>query len=425
MLQQRSILDVNDDFGTFDYILAHGVYSWVPPDVQDKILDICQRNLAPNGIAYVSYNTLPGWHARGAIREMLWYHTECLADPAERIRAARELLTFLAESAPASNGGYGMLLREELDVLADTPDSYLIHEHLEDCNDPVYFHQFAERAAAKGLQYLGEAHVGIMVAARFGAEAERMLRRISPDLLHMEQYMDFLRNRMFRQTLLCHGTVQLDHALRPEAVQSFFIAAPLQPVSANPEVASSRAEEFRGAAGATLTTADPLMKATLAHLSRVWPLSVPFAKLFAAAHAEVADALTTAGEARTLAGRLLHAHTSGLIEFTLAEPRFVIEVSERPVASPYARLGARDGGQVINLRLEAVPMGAPSRLVLRNLDGSHDRSSLIALLTDWLENASPTPVSADVPAVKKSAERAARFVDQALYGFARSALLAG
>ena len=46
-LRQMDIADVGEDFGTFDYIICHGVYSWVPPPVQDKILEICARRLAP------------------------------------------------------------------------------------------------------------------------------------------------------------------------------------------------------------------------------------------------------------------------------------------------------------------------------------------------------------------------------------------
>src|SRR5216684_1854115 len=73
-LRQASILDVDASWGQFDYVIAHGVFSWVPEPVQDKILSICHTNLQPNGIAYISYNTLPGWHMRGMIRDMMRYH---------------------------------------------------------------------------------------------------------------------------------------------------------------------------------------------------------------------------------------------------------------------------------------------------------------------------------------------------------------
>src|SRR5216684_3648438 len=60
-LLQMDIRDLEPTFGTFDYIIAHGVYSWVPADARESVLAICARQLGSNGIAYVSYNTLPGW----------------------------------------------------------------------------------------------------------------------------------------------------------------------------------------------------------------------------------------------------------------------------------------------------------------------------------------------------------------------------
>src|SRR5579871_484360 len=74
-LRHASILDIDESFGKFDFIIAHGVYSWVPEPVQNKILAVIRDHLTPNGIAYVSYNTLPGWHMRGMIRDMMLYHT--------------------------------------------------------------------------------------------------------------------------------------------------------------------------------------------------------------------------------------------------------------------------------------------------------------------------------------------------------------
>ena len=73
-LRHANILDVDDSYGMFDYILCHGVYSWVSPEAQEKILSICSKNLKPMGVAYVSYNVYPGWHMFGMIRDMMIYH---------------------------------------------------------------------------------------------------------------------------------------------------------------------------------------------------------------------------------------------------------------------------------------------------------------------------------------------------------------
>jgi methyltransferase-like protein/SAM-dependent methyltransferase len=425
-LRAMSITDIPADFGQFDYILCHGVYSWVPPEVQAKILDVCKMYLAPQGVAYVSYNCYPGWHARGAIREMLWYHTEQYEDPAVRVRAARGLLAFLTKAVPpgTAEGGYGSLIRHELSLLLMTPDTYLLHEHLEEFNEPLYFHQFAGRAGKHGLQYLGEAQVSAMVASRFGAEVEKTLRAISPDLLHMEQYMDFLRNRMFRQTLLCHADLKPNHALKAEAVMGFFIASGAKAVSQQPDITSDKPEEFKGEGALTLTTRDPLMKAAMTHLIAQWPVSVPFPALVEAARQSLGpDAPTpTEAEVRQLATRLLNCYTSNLVELSMSPPQCVRAVSERPVASPYARLRANSGLKTTNLRLESIPLTAASQLVLQNLDGQHDRAALAALLADQMKRA---PAGAESKAEESPEARAAKYVDELLKVFARYALLVG
>jgi methyltransferase-like protein/predicted O-methyltransferase YrrM len=414
-LKAMSILDIDDALGPFDYILTHGVYSWVPPTVQEKILEISRRNLSPQGVAYVSYNALPGWHARGAVREMLWYHTASLSDPADRVKAARGLLAFLTTAMPEHLAGYGALVRQELEVLTKTPDSYLLHEHLEEYNEPLYFHQFADRAARAGLQYLGEAQISTMFAGRFGPETERVLRQISVDLLHMEQYMDFLRNRMFRQTLLCHADVKLDHALRPESVMRLRAASRAKPVANGYDVRSSEPAQFRAAPdGPTLTTREPLMKAAMLCLAGAWPLAVRFDELLAAAR-EQSGTIDEDGaqQATLLAARLLNCFSTGLVEFSIAPPPYIVHPGDRPVASPYARLRAAHSPRVVNMRLESTDLADRPREILRLLDGHHDRAELLDVVRSWGPNAI---------AGTGTAEEA---LDQLLTAFGQVALLVG
>jgi SAM-dependent methyltransferase len=123
-LRAASIMDVDARFGEFDYILCHGVYSWVPPEVQDKVLAVCRQNLAPHGVAYVSYNTYPGWHIRGMIREMMCFHALQFDDPAARVGQARALLELLRESVGDAKTVYGSLLQIESDLLEAASDTY-------------------------------------------------------------------------------------------------------------------------------------------------------------------------------------------------------------------------------------------------------------------------------------------------------------
>lgn len=432
-----TILDLGQDIGVFDYVLVHGVYSWVPPAVQARILDICLRQMAPQGVAYISYNTYPGWHARAAIREMLWYHTRREQDPAVRVRAAREFLAFLAQSTAGAaanghpvveaDGGYGMLVQQELELLRRVPDSYLLHEHLEEFNEPLYFHQFVERAAGHRLQYLAEAQINSMMPGRFGPEIERTLRRISPDLLHMEQYMDFLRNRMFRQTLLCHAEVRLADALQPQVMESLYIASFAKPSSKEVSFNPQHIEEFRAPGSLLLQTRDPLMKAAMVCLRDNDSVPVAFAELLSSAQRLLADAgvndTDIGGDA--LAVRLLNAFISGVIELSASAPCYTARISDKPMASPYARLRAREGGKIVNYRLEPVTLGEPSRLVLSHLDGQHDADALARLVVQWTRSAARASRPAELPDQTSPAveERSADYVRLFLRTAARHALL--
>src|SRR5262249_3882399 len=177
----------------------------------------------------VSYNTYPGWHMRGMIRDMMCYHASRFRDepPEQRVERARALLGFLARSTPREDSPYGLLLRQELETLQKHSDAYLFHEHLEECNEPIYFLQFCERLVDKGLRYLGEAQFPVMVAGTsFSTEVQRELDELAPNLIEKEQYMDFLRNRLFRQTLVCHKHIRPNYDVRAEQLTGFFVASP-------------------------------------------------------------------------------------------------------------------------------------------------------------------------------------------------------
>src|SRR5262249_35844812 len=151
-------------------------------------------NLQPDGITYVSYNTYPGWHLRGMVREMLRYHVRQFPDPREQVQQARALLDFLLESLGDRESAYGKMLKREADLLAGASDTYVYHEHLEDANYPLYFHQFMERAAARGLQYLAEAQPSPL-PADLSPNVRATLERLAGDLIQGEQYLDFVRFR--------------------------------------------------------------------------------------------------------------------------------------------------------------------------------------------------------------------------------------
>jgi methyltransferase-like protein len=376
-LRHASILDVGPDFGQFDYILCHGVYSWVPPLVQQKILEICRDNLAPQGVAHISYNLYPGWRLKGILRDWLCYRDRPDAAPALRVRHARTFLDFLGHSLEHVPGAYGQLLGQELALLRNQADSYLLHEHLEEVNHPVHFHEFIARARARGLQYLGEAQLFGMATSNFPPAVEAALRQLATDVVHLEQYMDFLRNRPFRETLLCQEEVKLDWTLKPDRLARLWLASPVRPVSPEPDLRSLEPVQFSRPDGFHVSTWDPLLKAALVVLGESWPRAVGFEELWSRTRARLGQPTDMqSGEVRALATHLLRCLTANLLELHASAPPFVGEVSEFPTASRWARVQAASMDKVTNRRHELVPLDPAERQVLQLLDGGHDRHAL-------------------------------------------------
>src|SRR5262249_44167217 len=140
--------------------------------------------------------------------DMMLYHVREIADPRERVGQARALLKFLVESVDPRDTVYASLLRRENELVNEYTDAYFYHDHLEEVNEPVYFHQFAAGAAARGLQFVGEVESNPMLQT-LSAEARATLDRLAGTIIEAEQYLDFIRNRPFRRTLLCHDHIRL------------------------------------------------------------------------------------------------------------------------------------------------------------------------------------------------------------------------
>src|SRR5688572_17607065 len=277
-LNTGSVLDIGADFGMFDYIIAHGLYSWVPAEVRTKILAICKTNLAPQGVAYVSYNANPGGHFKSMIREMMLFHTKSFADPKERVHQAIALMKFLAESQTKVEP-YRKFLQEELALLMERDENNIFHDELGESNVPFSFHQFSEDAKQHGLQYLAEADYVQMQDNNFAPQVRDSLRQLGKNRIAREQYLDFLSFRRFRQTLLCHADAPLRFGMNPEMLRRFHIACAARPVSPEPSLDSDTVEKFVGDKEANLELALPLAKSALVMLAKLWPQALPFTEL--------------------------------------------------------------------------------------------------------------------------------------------------
>lgn len=396
-LRRADIMQFDDQERGFDYIIAHGVFSWAHAAARLRILELCRNLLSPHGVAYVSYNCYPGYHLRNLTREMMRFHTRAIAEPRERVSQGLSLLQWLLYRFPnekaARNDLYGALLAEQFDLLmGHRHREQIYHDDLAEENTPFYFHQFNALAEQYELQYLGEADYSEMQDFIYPEPIREALGQFGDEgIVIKEQYLDFLKCRTFRQTLLCHKDAPVRRSIDPALMTKFYFESQARPVSAPPDLRPEVIEEFRGRRGATLQTDFPLAKAALLALGEEWPRYLSWNEVWQAASARLADAGTFEveselnDEAGTLSEILLAACGSDLVRLHSQPPPFVTKVSERPVASPLARAQAAHGGVVTNMSHKSVEMeDLLSVRLLRLLDGARNHAELLDELTGFI-----------------------------------------
>jgi len=415
--------------GIFDYVICHGVFSWVPRDVQDHILRVCSRNLAAGGVAYVSYNTYPGWFMRGMVRRMMGFHARRFSDPSTQLEQARALLDFLFQASSGIDPAYHAILSREISILRQCNDSYVYHEHLEEINEPLFFHEFIDRAEREGLRYLAEPHLSEMMAFDVPAEIAAVLGKVGPNIVQFEQYLDFLKNRTFRRTLLCHADQIPDRDIVPDRLHDFLVASRLKRRGEGGRLAGPEEWEFSGDGNASVKTAAPVHKAVLTALERAWPAPLTGESLSHRAQ-ELLSLESGSGEVPQveLGGvgeLLLSLYLKQLVEISVHPPRFAATVAEFPQASPYARYQAERGMVVTNLRHERVQLGALDHELLRHLDGTRDRTSLAPLLAGALASGQLTirNESGPLPETEQTADLISEILECSLASLGRQALL--
>jgi SAM-dependent methyltransferase len=382
-LRHADILEFTAARGGFDYIIAHGVYSWVPAAVRERVLAIFHDNLAPQGVAYVSYNAHPISHLRDIARGIMLFHVRDIADPQQRIAQARAILKFCA-SASASNSVHGAVLRDQLNRVAALDDEVLFHDDLEATAEAFFLHQVVAAAGRHDLQYLCEATLSRR-DLQGHPEGVRAFLAQFPDTHFMErdQYQDFIEGHAFRRTLLCHRDVALERKLAPDLITRFHLASSAEPVPDDLDLGGAGLVAFKTAEGGTFVASHRLTQHAIRHLGASWPAAIGFAELVETASrhaAAVGDGQPDAGDAEVamLVENLFRAACSGRIELHLHPPRLTTAIGERPQASLLARKQALSQRSVTNLLHRTIVLeGDDAGRLLQLVDGNRDIDQLV------------------------------------------------
>ena len=335
--------------GEFDYIVAHGVYGWIPADARDALLATIAGSLTPNGIAYVSYNAQPGGYFRRMLRDAgLWHARHVDGGELAQAQKAQELYVFLKEQRATEADTYGALLAREIPVLADAPIYRLVHDDLSEHWHPVWFAEFAEHAARHGLAYVGEADMFSLRVEMLPEGVEELVWELAGgDRIGFENYSDLLTARHFRQSLICHAGARIDPVPAPE-----------------------RAARLHWA---VRPNAEPLEVGLLAEAWAELDRSRPHAVAFNALRVQLGVDTAALGEA------LLDGFRRERLIPHAGPLHVATEPGERPEVSRLARWQAAQGPELTSLVYQTVVMQEPAaRELIGLLDGTRDRAAIRA-----------------------------------------------
>jgi len=394
-LVQEDLRELPAEHGNFDFIIAHGVYSWVPQDVRDGLLALAQSRLATGGILFVSFNALPGSRVRQIAWEILHSHVDHLEDPRARLASARALAKMIADgrSFHASDDA----VRAEFRAIAQSSDSELFHDTLGVPNDAFYFRDFAAHAARHGLRYLAEADLHSMSPVALPPEARQFLSTL--DVNAREQYLDFVRLRRFRQSLLCRVDAAMDTSPLAARIAPMHVSgdrALLQAIAGGKLDEIVRQFDPSGGGGGAVRA---LLEAIADHA----PAALPMAAL--------RDRFAGHALPKPFEALIADACISNLVILHVHPPGVVAVPGERPLAGALARYEAVTRNELTSLLHTRVRIpDANARRLVTLLDGTRDRAALVAEING--------------PAFAYQRDAARTFVDRALVQFARLGLLA-
>ncbi|MEO6587890.1 MAG: class I SAM-dependent methyltransferase [Pyrinomonadaceae bacterium] len=379
-----------EDFGKFDYITAHGLFSWVPEFAREKILSLCNEMLSPNGVGYISFNAFPGARQRQMVGDVAKYFTRTISEPNEKVENAVKFLDFLTENSGEAKV-YQSVLKNELERFLKLDASEIFHDDLAEINQPFYFYKFAELLEKNDLQFLAEADLHAMFTGGLSTEASEFINSLA-DIIEREQYIDFFRGHTFRRVLFCRKEIELNRRIEPSILEKFLFNSQIRPASENFDFVSTKFETFVGVKGDSIEIDQPLTKAALFYLGQIWARSVSFFEMIETARELlVARGYQTADwqtEFETASEVILQiCCRTNLIKIHLRHSQAATVLSEKPKISDFARWQLRDSVELLTLYNISISFEDDfTRHLLYLLDGIRNRLDLLTEMLHFVES---------------------------------------
>jgi methyltransferase-like protein/cyclopropane fatty-acyl-phospholipid synthase-like methyltransferase len=374
-----SILDKTLAEQKFDIIIANQFYSYVSQESRDRLFDICKSNLAQNGVALVTYNTMPGWHVNQTVRDMMMFHSSQFESPADKVRESRNMLQFVINNLMSPKSVYSDLLTEQNVQLSDVDNNYLFHEYIDGLNEPCYFHEFMTAANAFGLNYLADMDLPTMFIGNQSAEAQETLKAL-PNIIQQEQYVDFLSNRRYRRTLLVKEEAPITRALASLDLPEIYLD-PKYAIAASASVSNLDSIESLDlvdiyGSGATITLTGEIPSLCYLALARNHPMPMT--------NSEICDAVcrmkpdldkdAVTGSWNVLSLEYLF---RGLVNISTHKPDLVTKVSTYPNVFQPAVEQAKTNAKVPNIKHQMIELSGEQRVILQLANGKNTIDEII------------------------------------------------
>jgi len=379
-----------EQLGEFDYIIAHGVYSWIEKDNQEILLQKIKELLSVNGLAYVSYNTYPGWHYRDVLRHAMLFASRNSLDEKDKQDMGELMIKFLKKSVK-DNTQHTALMKATLDLIDEnhlgSQHYYIGHEYLDICNNPVYFKDFAEKANYSGLGYVGE------------GEVHSMFHPISPDCfddldliaqynrIAIEQSLDFLKNRTFRQTILTHQerAFAIDGGLSTAALEKLYFSADFKYALTDNNIKYYEYSDIQGNIN-TIIAKLPITEHALEIIGSNYPTHISYEDLVKKICANM-QILELDEELK----KNLHLFIIGLIHGNVADysisPLNIAHLSEKPKIDEYIRRDIINNNSVFSSTIthQKIKFGPLDRAIINLLDGEHTIEDIYNIIMPNIE----------------------------------------
>lgn len=380
---QADLLDAGAELGQFDYIIAHGFYAWVPEPVSDRMLALCNELLTAEGVAFISYNTLPGGYIRNVVRELMQRRVQGTEDVERRIAEGYEFVRGLLASR-AEDDPWRALIEEHVKKMEERGPRAIFHDELSEAFRQVHFLDFARHAQRHGLQFLCEAVLPPPPDPRYKFETRSLAESVSGgDFLVAEQLLDYARARKYRETLLCRA----DRAARRDYPGECFRRLRFASQASMSPGETAGAAIFTLPSGIRMESNHPVAIALLSELTRAWPHTL--------AYEELEPRLSEAGFVLDASGvaLLMRLAVAKFINLHVWQAPLAQGISERPRASACARHELRSASQATTLLHSSIRFDdAMSRRLAMLLDGTHSREQIVETLKSEFQEESAAEI---------------------------------